>query len=100
MTFIDMHDGGVPKRGDILQTNVGDKRERTWLVLRARRMKSTKPNRYDLFAARWWELEPEMRLRLWQSAERNGGQRVIHFKRYPAKKRKRSFEDYVRGDFC
>lgn len=95
MWWIDMHDARIPKRGDLVQTNVGNRRERTWLVLRARHMQRAKhPRRFQVFAARWWELEPEMRIRLWHSAERNGGQGVIYFARYPAKRRK-TFEDYM-----
>lgn len=88
--FIDMHEGGTPKRGDLLQTNVGSRRERTWMILTVRRMASRNhPRRYMLWAARWWELEVDMRVRLFRSAERNGGQRVIWFKRYPARKKLR-----------
>lgn len=96
MWWIDILDGGPgPKRGDLVQTNIGDRRERTWIVLRARHKKRAKrPFRYDVWAARWWELEPEMRLRLFQSAQRNGGQRIFWMRRYPAKKRK-SFEDWM-----
>jgi hypothetical protein len=25
----------APKRGDLVQTNIGDRRERTWIILRA-----------------------------------------------------------------
>jgi hypothetical protein len=90
MLWMDMSRDIAPKRGDLVQTNVGDKRERTWLVLRARHMKRAKhPRRYQVWMARWWELEPEMRMQLFRSAERNGGQRVINFVRYKAKKRKR-----------
>lgn len=73
----------LPKRGDILQTNVGDRRERTFLILSARRMKPTMPRvpRFRIWAERYWEIEPETRLRLFISAERNGGQRVIYFTR-------------------
>jgi len=35
---IDFFDGSKPKRGDIVQTNVGDKRERTCLILRVKRV--------------------------------------------------------------
>jgi hypothetical protein len=78
-----------PKRGDLIQTNVGKPRERTWLVLSSRHMKRAKhPRRFKVWMGRWWELEPEMRLRLYHSAERNGGQRVLHVWRYPAKKQK------------
>lgn len=94
MTFIDMPAGEpAPKRGDLLQSNVGDRRERTWLILRARKGRTA--NRYTLVMARWWELLPATRMRLYISAERNGGQRVIWFKRYPAKKRKQTFEQWM-----
>lgn len=96
---IDMLDGTtIPKRGDLVQTNVGDVRERTWFVLRTRRLVPRKKGvpRAKLWIERWWELEPAFRLRLYRSAIRNGGQRVIHFKRYPSKRKKRlSFEDYM-----
>jgi hypothetical protein len=81
--------GKMPKRGDLLHTNIGSKRERTWMILRARRIKSaSNPLRFDLLAARWWELEPEMRLRLYASSVRNGGQVVWSYVRYPVKKKK------------
>ena len=88
-----------PKRGDLVQSNVerrGNGRERTWIVLRARRIhrRANDKDRYDVFMVRWWEVEPELRMRLFRSAERNGGQRVIEFHRYPAKRRK-TFEDYM-----
>jgi hypothetical protein len=84
MSFlIDMldRDYPMPKRGDLIQTNVGNRRERTWFILRSRAIKRH-PWRYKLWAARWWELEPEMRQALYRSAERNGGQRTIFFHRY------------------
>ena len=101
MPFIDFQPGDpAPKRGDLVQSNVehrGNKRERTWFVLRVRRIRrrdgSLRP-RYDVFMARWWELEPEMRMRLFRSAERAGGQRIITFRRYPAKPRQ-TFEEYI-----
>jgi hypothetical protein len=94
--FIDLFDHSQIKRGDIVQSNLGDKRERTWLVLRALRVRRKMGSvpRYRLWMARWWQLEPEMRVRLFQSAERNGGQQTIFFKRYPAK-RKRTFEQLM-----
>lgn len=101
MPFIDFQRGDpAPKRGDLVQSNVehcGNKRERTWFVLKARRMHrkdASVRDRYAVWMVRWWELEPEMRLRLFRSAERAGGQRVIEFRRYSAKRR-RSFEEYV-----
>lgn len=99
MTWMDLLDEGpAPKRGDLMQTNVGDRRERTWIILRARHMaRARHPRRYEIFAARWWEIEPDIRVRLFKSAERNGGQRVICFKRYAPKKR-RTFEDYIARD--
>jgi hypothetical protein len=88
MPFIDMHDDRAPKRGDIVQTNLGNKRQRTWMILRVKRVRGHS-RRYSLWMARWWELEPDFRMRLFRSAERAGGQRVINFYRYPAKKKKR-----------
>jgi hypothetical protein len=95
VTLIDMLSGPAPKRGDIVQSNVGSRRERTWLVLSVRSTK--RPARYKVFMARWWELEADMRIRLYRSAERAGGQRVIFFKRHPAKRRL-SFEKYISGE--
>jgi hypothetical protein len=96
MPFIDFKPGDpAPKRGDLVQSNVehrGNGRERTWFVLRVRPMR--KSNRYNVWMVRWWELDSEMRLRLFKSAERAGGQRVIEFRRYPAKRRQ-TFEEYV-----
>jgi len=90
----------VPKRGDIVQTFVGDRRERTWMVIKARRInRSQSPfPRYELWTVRWWEIEPELRVRLWRSAERNGGQNVLRYKVEPLKQKpqkKRSFEEYM-----
>lgn len=86
---LDMLDGSaVPKRGDLLQSNVGDRRERTWFVVAAHSLKPTKGvPRCRLWIERWWEMEAELRMSLYQSAERNGGQRVVTFTRYPAKHR-------------
>jgi hypothetical protein len=82
----------APKRGDLMQTNVGKPRERTWMLLRTRHKTRAKhPRRFEVWAARWWELEPAMRLRLAASAERRGGQQVIYLERYKAK-RKLTFE--------
>lgn len=96
--FMDILDGGPPpKRGDVVQTNLGNRRERTWLVLRVRRIRRrdrTAPPRFAIWMARWWELEKEMRLRLYESAERAGGQAVHHFTRYPAKKKRRPFNAF------
>ena len=95
MFTMDSQDGSRPKRGDLLQTNVGSRRERTWLILHVRKVESaTHPQRYRVFAARWWELEPETRQRLYRSAVRAGGQQEICYKPYPAKRRLR-FEDFM-----
>lgn len=68
MTWMDLTDAGpAPKRGDIVQTNIGDRRERTWLILyshRMRRRDETACPRFKLWMARWWELEPDFRMRL------------------------------------
>lgn len=92
--LIDIH-GPTPKRGDIVQTNVGDRRERTCLVLRVKRLKPIRsPLRVKVWAERWWQIEPALRLRLYRSAERSGGQGVMQFTRYRAKKQ--TFERYMR----
>ena len=89
-------DRPAPKRGDLVNTNVGDRRERTWFVLHSRHMRSPQhPRRYQLKMARWWEIEPEMRLALWRSAERRGGQQAFCFYPYP-KKKKLTFEDLMK----
>jgi hypothetical protein len=93
---IDMLDNSqLPKRGDLMQSNVGDRRERTWFIVAARRLRPTKGvPRCRIWVERWWDVEPHLRVRLFESAERRGGQRVIEFKRYPAKKRK-TFEQLM-----
>lgn len=99
---MDLLDGGpAPKRGDLVQTNVGDRRERTWPVLHAQRVRRRQEEvpRYRIHMARWWELEAETRQRLFRSAERNGGQEVHFFFRYGAKKT-RTFEQYMRRSSC
>jgi hypothetical protein len=91
-----------PKRGDLIHSNVGDKRERTLLAIGTRVM----PNRWCsdmaitaqrtmLWMERWWQIEPETRMALYRSAERHGGQRLHTFKRFPAK-RKPTFEQHMR----
>lgn len=100
MPFIDFRsDDPAPKRGDLVQSNIGNRRERTWFVLKVRRMRHRSCPRYDVLMAKWWELEPEMRIRLYRSAERAGGQRVIAFHRYPAKRRQ-TFEEYMDRELC
>lgn len=76
-----------PKRGDILQTNVGNFRERTCLILMVHTSSRT-PRRYWLWAERWWQMEPDFRMRLYRSAERAGGQRTFWFVRYGRKQPK------------
>jgi hypothetical protein len=89
---LDMTDGNpIPKRGDLVQTNVGNKRERTWFVIHSHPLKPTKGvPRCRLWLERWYEIEPDTRMKLFKSAERNGGQRYILTYRYPAPKHKGS----------
>ena len=97
---IDMYNGAPrPKRGDLVQSNIGDKkRERTWFVIRATSLQPIKGvPRFKLWVERWYDIEPSLRVRLWNSAMQNGGQEVILFRRYPAKKKKKSFEQYMGG---
>jgi hypothetical protein len=89
-----------PKRGDLVQTNVGDRRERTWFVIKARHLnRSQSPfPRYELWTVRWWEIDPETRQALFRSAERHGGQQVLQYRNEPLKqkaKKKYSFEEYM-----
>ena len=97
---IDMLNGGdIPRRGDLVQTNVGNKRERTCFVLRSRALKPINGvPRASLWVERWWELEPEFRMKLFRSAERRGGQKYIRYHGYRAKKKKQAFEAYMRGE--
>lgn len=86
---IDMSPGDpAPKRGDLLHTNLGSRRERTCLILRSRRSRSH-ADRFKVWAERWWQLEADFRARLFRSAERNGGQNLIGFLRYPTQKPRR-----------
>ncbi len=97
---IDMYnDAPGPKRGDLLQSNVGDKkRERTWFILRATPLKPIKGvPRFKIIIERWYDIDPDIRVKLYLNAERHGGQNVIHFKRYKPKKRRKSFEQYMGG---
>lgn len=85
-----------PKRGDTMQSNLGDRRERTWLILRSRRMRTAR-RRFQLWIERWWQIEPAMRMRLFASAERNGGQHHFPMHRFPARKKK-TFEQHMQRD--
>lgn len=91
---MDSMDGTIPKRGDIVQTNVGNGRERTCLILRTHRVRGL---RFHVWAERWWELEPDQRMRLYRSAERAGGQSVLFFKRYAPKKKRAPFPLFDMG---
>jgi hypothetical protein len=90
----------VPKRGNLIQTNIGKKTERTWFILAVREMSpkycpqmDCVTRRYKLWAERWWELDPHVRMLLWRSAERLGGQQVHPLYRFPPKK-KPTLEQY------
>lgn len=81
--------------------DIGDKRERTWLVLAVHILPTRwceqmgiTAQRTRLWAARWWHLEPDMRMALYRSAERAGGQLVHPFYRFPTK-RKPTFEQLM-----
>jgi len=86
------------KRGDLIHTAVGTKRERTWLVLHAHRVKPFDriPTRFKVWAVRWWELDAGIRMKLFRSAQRNGGQRCIEVVAYNRKKKNPSFEEFMR----
>jgi len=95
-------DHPAPKRGDLLQSNIGKRTERTWFILSAKELQQRTcqemggiiTRRWKLWCERWWDIEPPTRIRLFESAERNGGQQVITFTRYPAGKKK-SFEELM-----
>jgi hypothetical protein len=97
------HDDPIPKRGDLLQSNIGKRTERTWLILKVRELplKECKEMggivtfRYKIWAERWWELEPRTRVLLHRSAERAGGQVLHGFKRFPAKRKARTFGQFM-----
>src|SRR5712664_4548155 len=92
--------GEAPKRGDLLQTNCGGRRERTWFILSVRQVarRTDAPigkvePRFEVWRARWWELEPEFRMRLYRSAERRGGQVIW----WPTRGPEKPFEDLRRN---
>ena len=93
-----------PKRGDLIQSNVGKRLERTWFVIGTHilangphPLRKRNVQRTHVWMERWWDLEPDLRLRLYRSAERAGGQVVHLLYRFPAK-RKRTFEDLMRSE--
>ena len=96
----------IPKRGDLLQSNIGKKTERTWLILAVKELRSCVcqemggviTTRWKVWAERWFELEPETRMRLFRSAERAGGQELHGFKRFPVKKKAKTFHQYFGGE--
>jgi len=93
----------APKRGDLLQSNIGARTERTWLILGVRElaphicqeMGGIMTRRYKVWAERWWRLEPETRMRLFRRAQRSGGQLLYQMKRFPAKRKAVTFEQYM-----
>ena len=76
-----------------MQSNIGNRRERTWIILRATKRKCQR-NRFNIWCVRWWELEPDQRMRLYQSAERNGGQNIFPLYRY--RTLPKTFEKHMR----
>jgi hypothetical protein len=97
-------DESRPRRGDLFHSNVGDRRERTFLVIGVRVLPTRfckemgiTAKRTRVWAERWWELEPDTRIKLARSAERAGGQNLFYFKRFPAK-RKPTFEQLMRRE--
>lgn len=93
----------APKRGDLLQSNIGKKTERTWIIISVKekyprhcpQMGGVATIPYKIWAERWFELEPETRIALWKSAERAGGQVVHGFYRFPAKRKTKTFIEYL-----
>lgn len=89
----------VPGRGDLIETALETKRQRTWFVLGTKRMSPAADGtpRVKLWIERWWDLDPATRMRLFKSAERRGGQVVIPTRRIPAKRKKQTFEQLMGG---
>lgn len=74
--------GSRPKRGDLMQTAIGTRRERTWFIWFVRSYRrGENPRRFKVLRVRWWEIEPETRIALWRSAELAGGQTVWYQER-------------------
>ena len=89
----------APKRGDLLYSKAVDVRgSRTYIVLSSRLVRRRDPDekhrRFKLTMVRWWEIRPQFRQLLHRLAERDGGQQVFFFERYPPKKRV-TFEQYM-----
>lgn len=98
--WMEIEDGSTwPKRGDLMQTAIGTRKQRTWFILRAVPMRTEKL-RYRIWRARWWEIDPDLRMRLYRSAERNRGQTTWYAhpqKRNPRPRKKRmDFEDFMK----
>lgn len=92
----------TPKRGDLVQSNIGRRTERTWMILSVRKIESARHpfdgrmcRRFKIWAERWWDIEKRTRLALFRSAERRGGQFTFPLYRFPAKKKPRTFEQYM-----
>ena len=79
-----------PKRGDLIQTAMNSAKERTWIILSAKRRRGNR-NRWTVWKARWWELEVDMRVRLYRSAQRAGGQTVWYATPQPKKRKPLDF---------
>ena len=84
-----------PRRGDVMQA--AKTRYHVVAVRKIRRRVEGASPRFAVTVLRQAEIEPEMEAALERSAARRGGRRVLDFHWYPRKKKRRSFEDLMRG---
>ena len=84
-----------PKRGDRLRSA-----KNCYYVISAIAVKRRQPHlgrRFRMKVVKLEELQDSVRQRLLKSAIRRGGSFLFEFRWYPRKKKKISFEDYMRG---
>jgi len=63
---------------------IGYRRQRTFLVLKIHSVKpATGTQGCSVWAERWWEIEPELRMQLFRSAVRASGQQVFSLQSTP-----------------
>jgi hypothetical protein len=93
--WMDIHDGSDgPLRGDRLSSS-----KTLYWVLHSRKVKRRDPAacpRYQLFVVKADECEPELKGWLLRSAMRREGSRLFRFQWYPRKKKRKTFEQYMR----
>ena len=87
-----------PKRGDLMQSNIGDRRERTWIIARVRRIKRKDSNacrRFEITLYRWWTLSVKARQKLCSAQMRSLFNVQSVFELYRTKRERQTFENYM-----